>query len=92
MASSTAAMVDRVISGLGLFEIGTEKNTLGDLLSGVVNQAADYNFAAIGWVGVAVLIYSAISLMFTIENSFNIIYRAPEGRSIAIGQKHSTNQ
>ncbi|MHC4711052.1 MAG: YhjD/YihY/BrkB family envelope integrity protein, partial [Planctomycetota bacterium] len=39
------------------------------------------NVAAIGWVGLAVVIYSAIGLMVTIEKSFNIIYRAPEGRS-----------
>lgn len=74
------AMIQRVIEGLGLFAIGPVDDTLGDFLLGMVSQAADYNFAAIGWVGVAVLVYSAISLMGTIENGFNIIYRAPEGR------------
>ena len=75
------AMIGRVIEGLGLYAIGPVDNTLGHFLNELVSKAADYNFAAIGWVGVAVLVYSAISLMGTIENGFNIIYRAPEGRS-----------
>jgi membrane protein len=31
-------------------------------------------------VGLAIIVYAAIGLMVTIENSFNIIYRAPGGR------------
>ncbi len=45
-----------------------------------VREAEQVNFAAIGWVGVGVTLYAAISLMVTIENSFNIIYRASRGR------------
>ncbi len=45
-----------------------------------VREAEQVNFAAIGWVGVVVTLYAAISLMVTIENSFNIIYRASQGR------------
>lgn len=41
------------------------------------------NFAALGWVGVAILIYSAIGLMVTIEESFNTIYRTSSGRTWA---------
>jgi len=73
-------VLTNIIGGLGLYEVGPVDNRLGDLLSGLVSQAANFNTAAIGWVGVGVLVYSAISLMVTIENSFNIIYRAPEGR------------
>jgi membrane protein len=40
----------------------------------------DINLAAVTWVGVGVLIYAAVSLMVTIEGSFNIICRAPGGR------------
>ena len=50
-------------------------------LLGLMGQVQEINIAAIGWVGLAVVIYSAIGLMVTIEKSFNIIYRAPEGRS-----------
>ncbi len=45
-----------------------------------VREAERVNFAAIGWVGIAVTIYAAISLMVTIEECFNIIYRAAQGR------------
>ncbi len=50
-------------------------------LLGLIDQVQEINIAAIGWVGLVVVIYSAIGLMVTIEKSFNIIYRAPEGRS-----------
>ncbi len=55
--------------------------SMTDWLIGLLEKTEQVNITAVGWVGVAVLIYSAISLMATIENSFNTIYRAPEGRS-----------
>ena len=54
--------------------------SLAEWLQGLVAQAAAVNLGAVGWVGVAVIGYAAISLMVTIENSFNAIYRAPTGR------------
>ena len=54
--------------------------TLSEWLVGLVEQAASVNLAAVGWGGLAVIAYAAISLMITIEDSFNIIYRAPVGR------------
>ncbi|MFB3138345.1 MAG: YhjD/YihY/BrkB family envelope integrity protein, partial [Phycisphaerales bacterium] len=60
--------------------VAVETQSLSDWLLGFVSQVKDLNLAAITWVGVAVLIYSAISLMVTIENSFNSVYRAPGGR------------
>ncbi len=57
--------------------------SISEWLLGLINQVQEINIAAIGWVGLAVVIYSAIGLMVTIEKSFNIIYRAPEGRSWA---------
>ena len=53
---------------------------LGTWLEQQVDSMANLNLAAVGWVGLALMIYSAISLMVTIENSFNAIYGAPEGR------------
>lgn len=55
--------------------------SLSAWLLGLIDQVQQINIAAIGWVGLLVVIYSAIGLMVTIEKSFNIIYRAPEGRS-----------
>lgn len=62
-------------------ESGSASESLSDWLLGLIGQVEHINLAAITWVGVIVLVYSAISLMVTIENSFNNIYRAPEGRS-----------
>ena len=55
--------------------------TLADWLQRLVRQAAEVNLAAVGWVGVALISYAALGLMMTIENSFNTIYRAPQGRA-----------
>ncbi len=55
--------------------------TLAVWLADRVREAEQINWAAIGWVGVVVTLYAAISLMVTIENCFNLIYRAPQGRS-----------
>lgn len=60
---------------------GTDSVPLGAWLQTLVTEASRMNLAALGWIGGAVLIYSAVSLMVTIENSFNRICRAPTGRS-----------
>ena len=56
------------------------KISLAQWLEDLVREATDVNLAAVGWIGFALIIYAAISLMMTIENSFNAVYRAPEGR------------
>jgi membrane protein len=72
---------------MGVAEVGQDgpspEQSLSQWLLGFVSQVEALNFAAIGWVGMAVLVYAAIGLMVTIENSFNTIYRAPEGRGWA---------
>lgn len=54
--------------------------SLAEWLEGLLSQAFQINLSAVGWIGAAVIIYAAISLMVTIENSFNSVFRAPEGR------------
>jgi len=54
--------------------------TLAKWLENLTSQLIDADMSAAGLVGLAVIIYAAIGLMVTIENSFNIIYRAPDGR------------
>lgn len=49
-------------------------------LSGLILQAANANLTVIGWVGFALIVYSAISMLVTVETSFNTVYRAPAGR------------
>ena len=60
---------------------GQEAQSLSDFLLGLFDQAQSFNAAAVGWIGFVILVYSAISLMATIEGGFNAIYRAPSGRS-----------
>ncbi len=64
-------------------EAGAEaaEEMLARFIATVVEAVEQINLAAITWVGVAVLAYAAISLMGTIESAFNVICRAPEGRS-----------
>jgi membrane protein len=59
---------------------GEASVTLAEWLENLTSQLVNMNLSGIGWVGLAVIIYAAIGLMVTIENSFNIVYRAPGGR------------
>ncbi|UCD74013.1 MAG: YihY family inner membrane protein [Phycisphaerales bacterium] len=61
---------------------GTEEGprTLADFLIAFIDPVADLNLAALGWMGIAIVIYAAIGLMVTIERSFNVVTGAPEGR------------
>lgn len=61
-------------------ETGGEAVTLADWLVELTGQLATINLSAIGLVGSAVIVFAAIGLMVTIENSFNTIYRASGGR------------
>lgn len=82
----------QIIGALGLNDIkimppevagvaNTEPVGLGEWVDGIVATAANIDLSALGWVGVAIVIFSAIWVMVTIENSFNVIYRARSGRS-----------
>jgi membrane protein len=61
-------------------ETGGVTQTLAVWLRDNVLRAEQINVAAVGWVGVALTLYSAISLVVTVEDCFNTIYRAPQGR------------
>jgi len=72
--------VHMVVTGTG--ENGAaEAQSLSQWLIAIISPVGEMNLAALTWIGVAVLIYSAVSLMVTIENSFNSVYRAPGGRA-----------
>ena len=85
-------LTGEMLSSLGLDKIQFEPPTqnaseaaggsvsLAQWLEGLITEASSVNLSAVGWVGVAVIGYAAIGLMVTIENSFNSVYRAPEGR------------
>lgn len=61
-------------------EAGGHSTTLDLWLRDRINEAEKINVPAIGWVGFGVTLYAAISLVVTIEDCFNLIYRAPVGR------------
>lgn len=61
--------------------VASDGETLPGWIMGMVERARTIDLTALGSVGVALLVYSAVSLMVTIEDTFNRIYRAPEGRT-----------
>lgn len=86
--------IKQLIDQLGLNEVQILPPTVGDetvvepvglgsWLDGIVATASQIDVSALGWVGMAVVVFSAIWVMVTIENSFNSIYRARTGRGWA---------
>ena len=55
--------------------------TLGSWLSEIVTNGMNINVSALTWVGLLILVYSAIALLVDIENCFNIVCRAKKGRA-----------
>ena len=79
--------IDHMLAAIGLSDVrvvprdgGIESETLSLWLQQRFQEASQVNVAAIGWVGVLVTVYAAISLVVTVENSFNTIYRVQRGR------------
>ncbi len=72
-----------VVSPEAVGEASQASITLADWLQDLVGELSQVNVAAIGWVGFAVIVYAAISLMVTIEKCCNTICRAADGRSWA---------
>jgi membrane protein len=60
----------------------TEESVLDALLR-MVESAEAVHFGTIGLVGLAILVYAAMSLLLQVEGSFNTIYNATTGRSWA---------
>ena len=62
----------RVIPSDGVSE---QSQTISVWLKEMFGQAAKVNLAAVHWIGVALMLYAALSLMVTIENCLNVIVR-----------------
>src|SRR5690606_37791589 len=56
------------------------RNSTAVLIPSLTAKISTISFTSIRGVGLIVLVYAAISLAVTIENSFNRIYNAPQGR------------
>ena len=76
--SIMAAGLDKV--QIDVTEQGSEV-TLGSWLSDIVSSGMDVNIAALTWVGILILVYSAIALLVDIESCFNLICKAKRGRT-----------
>ena len=92
LGSNFQKITGQLIDAMGLNEIKIippQLNTtqaskpvgLGEWVDGFVSTAANINLAGLGWIGMIVVLFSALWVMVTIENSFNVIYRARSGRS-----------
>jgi membrane protein len=91
MGEEFPAFVTRMIEAVGMDEVslvrpdvdggGTATVPMGTWVNEMVAYAASLNLAAIGWIGVGTVAFSAIWLLVAIEESFNIVCRAPRGRS-----------
>lgn len=55
--------------------------SLGNWIEDLVAKIGNVDLKALGAIGVAVMIYAAVAMIVTIENCFNTVYRASEGRS-----------
>lgn len=79
-------LLQDAIAAAGLDQVAFEGSdgsaiTLGQWLSDIVASGMNINIAAMTWVGLIVLIYSAITLLVNIETCFNVICRASKGRT-----------
>lgn len=57
------------------------KARVDQLLSDLQEQVASVDFKSIGLVGLGLLIWAGLSLVVSLETSFNRIYNAPSGRA-----------
>ena len=60
---------------------GAASDRLDEWIAERVAVISDLKLKTVGIVGIAVLIYAAISMLVEVERAFNQIYRAPSGRS-----------
>ena len=82
------AMAEELLASVGLDTIRVvpsdgvtdQSQTMSVWLKDLFGQAAEVDLAAVHWIGVALMLYAALSLMVTIENCLNVIVRAPVGR------------
>ncbi len=80
--------VSAALSGLGLDRVQMAASQTGDApvdlatwLKGIIADASRFDLSALGWVGALALILSAVWVVATVEDCFNIICRTERGRS-----------
>lgn len=58
------------------------ESDIREILSDMIDQVANLDFASIGLIGFLLFIYAALSLTDSVEQVFNRIYAVPDGRPI----------
>lgn len=58
-----------------------QAKALNKILADLNEQVADVNFTSIGLVGIAILVWAALSLVVTVEQCFNRVFDCEVGRS-----------
>jgi membrane protein len=82
-----ALFLHNSIEAMGMNEVEIELSegdtplTLGSWLTNIVSSGMNINIAALTWIGLLILVYSAITLLVDIEQSFNNICHGAKGRS-----------
>ena len=56
------------------------KRRIDEFVGGVAKGATSISIGSIGIVGMLLLIWAAVGLIVTVEKTFNIIFKAPQGR------------
>jgi membrane protein len=54
--------------------------SLGSWLEDMIGKFGTIDLETLGLVGLAAMIYASVAMMVTVEDCFNTIYRAPQGR------------
>jgi membrane protein len=78
-APSASIPIDQPTGLAGASATGAAR--LDDWITQIVDRVGEIQFGAIGIIGLLTLIYAAISMMVEIEQAFNSICNAPQGRS-----------
>lgn len=83
------AMVHQLVRSAGLDDLrimpadasGDQGMSVGTWLEEMISQFGTIDLETLGLVGLAGMIYASVAMLVTVEDCFNTIYRAPQGRS-----------
>jgi membrane protein len=83
------SMVHQLVRSAGLDDLrimpadasGDQGMSVGTWLEEMISRFGTIDLETLGLVGLAGMIYASVAMLVTVEDCFNTIYRAPQGRS-----------
>lgn len=84
------SLVHRLVQSAGLDAVrimpadgtaGADTVSLGTWIEEMIRKFGTIDLETLGLLGLGAMIYAAVAMLVTIEDCFNTIYRAPQGRS-----------